>query len=843
MIKSRKRWIFKQSIKELQLRGKQFWAFFLASSCGMAAILSILVLRDSISKGIENHAKQFLGADLKIQSRIPFDSETKRIVQDSPYKTSRETRIFSMIILPGQASVRLAQIRGIEGEFPFYGDLKLTPDSQPEFWLKPGYVFVDSTLQAELDLTVGQKVNLGFKAYQIAGFIEEIPGDTQLFSQLAPRVFISLKTLQNTGLLSFGSRSFHYFYIKKDQTDTETELKQYFQPLYDRESLRIQDPQYAFNRLEKSLNRFTTFLSLVATAAFILGNLGMISTIKMYLDERLNEGALLRCMGFRKLEVFCFYGLQILYMNIISLILAIVFCFGVVAFSWQVISQLLPYSLPLQVSVNTVGIGIVLVAWGSLLFYAWSLLPLTDLNPYPNADKKILELTPVAKIGRIILFLMMILSLGIFVQFSLNNLKQAFILTAGYLAILAFLFGIASAIVAFIRKTMPKQFPFFMRQGLKGIFRPGNQSTLLIMCIGTGIFFLVTINLLKFQIIEQLNASRPDKIANLMAFDIQDHQKEKLLEKYASQDVSVMDVVPVIGMRIIKLKGVDVSVIRKNPSVYHKPVPAWTLNREYKSTYRRDMKKSEKLLEGNWVSEFYDKNGTIPVSLEKRIAERLGLNLGDTFVVDIQGIELGCSVSSIREVNWLGFESNFFLVFPAGLMEDAPASWIVSAHAGNRKKTAALQKSVTMSFPNISIIDVRSALAAVDAVAEKLLTAIRFMAGFLIVTVFGVLFSSMITGRRHRLQELNLLRVLGTREKLLGLIMGMEFLALGIIASISGIGIALFVSWAITKWIFKLQFIIQWSSILWGVPAVCLPILVIGFLTSYRYKQSQSQVI
>jgi putative ABC transport system permease protein len=176
-------------------------------------------------------------------------------------------------------------------------------------------------------------------------------------------------------------------------------------------------------------------------------------------------------------------------------------------------------------------------------------------------------------------------------------------------------------------------------------------------------------------------------------------------------------------------------------------------------------------------------------------------------------------VTSIRDVDWQRLEPNFFAVFPVKVLEDAPHSWVLLARAPDGPARARVQRDVVRAFPNVAILDLTQVQAALDDVLGRVAAVIRFLAGFSVATGFIVLLGAVLTGRLQRIRESVLLRTLGaTRRQIAAMLLG-EYLSLGLLASVAGIGLATAAGWALAKWQFKVGF---------GVPVPALLVLLLA---------------
>jgi putative ABC transport system permease protein len=256
-------------------------------------------------------------------------------------------------------------------------------------------------------------------------------------------------------------------------------------------------------------------------------------------------------------------------------------------------------------------------------------------------------------------------------------------------------------------------------------------------------------------------------------------------------------------MRIRSIKGRPVEEIRRDPN---SGIRGWALGREYRSTYRAELTRTEKLLSGDWHARVTDPDEPVPVSMEQGIVRNLRLELGDEIVFDVQGVPIPARLASIREVDWRRLSPNFFVVFPLGSIEEAPAMHMIVTRIGSGEQSARLQREIVRQFPNVSAVDLTLVLQTIDTVLSKISFVIRFMALFTVGTGLLVLGAAIVSGRYQRLQESILLRTLGaTRHQVLQILM-VEYAFLGALAAATGVVLATAASWGLSVFMFKMKF-------------------------------------
>jgi putative ABC transport system permease protein len=258
----------------------------------------------------------------------------------------------------------------------------------------------------------------------------------------------------------------------------------------------------------------------------------------------------------------------------------------------------------------------------------------------------------------------------------------------------------------------------------------------------------------------------------------------------------------------------------------------WIFNREYRVTFRDSLTASEKVTEGKWSGTVNSTVDPVFISLEERFAKRNKIDIGDTMVFNVQGSIVTTRVGSLRVVDWNRIQTNFLVVFPKGVLEEAPQFHVLLTRIPNKEASARFQQSVVRQFPNVSIIDLGLVLGILDEIMDKIGFVIRFMAGFSIITGLIVLIASVIISKYQRIQESVLLRTLGASRKQIFIIIALEYFFLGALAAGTGILLALAGSWALAKYTFETHFTPQLSPILMVFFTICLLTVIIGLVNS-----------
>ncbi len=321
-----------------------------------------------------------------------------------------------------------------------------------------------------------------------------------------------------------------------------------------------------------------------------------------------------------------------------------------------------------------------------------------------------------------------------------------------------------------------------VRQGVANLYRPRNQTVVVLVTLGFGTFVIGSLLVLQESLLASIDQLTARSAANFVLFDVQPAQRSRAQEILRNHEVDVLQDVAIVPMRLATIGGKAVADFSDEDGV-----PGWALRREYSSTYRAELDDRDELDTGGWVGTFDPDAGPVPVSIEADLARTLKLGLGDELTFDVQGVKIPVLVASTRIVDWQQVRPNFFFVFPTGTLEAAPQQIAMVANVSSPEASATVQRALVQSLRNISVIDLGLVLRTIDEVLDQVRLAIRFMTLFVLAAGGAVLIAAVQTSRRQREKENVLLRTLGASRRQLLRIQGTEYVALGALAAMTGL--------------------------------------------------------
>lgn len=795
-------WILRMAWRDSRSSRPRLLLYLSTIVLGVAALVAITSFGHNLLEAVEDQSKALLGADLAIDRRSPFNERAEQLFAEIGGEQSRQVSFSSMALFPEKKATRLVEVRALDEQFPFYGKMETEPpEAAGTFWSGPG-ALVDPSLLQQFDAGPGDTIKIGHFEFTIAGALTQIPGETAGLSVIGPRVYIPLAYVDQTGLIQTGSRVRYRVYFKFDPrrdvealiADLESELKA--------NHLSTDTVAERREQLGRSIGNLYQFLNLVGFVALVLGGIGVASSIHLYLKERLGTVAVLRCVGATARQAFGIYLVQAAAMGLLGAVLGSGLGVLVQALLPLLFGNILPLEIELHISWSAIlaGVGVGLAM--ALLF---SLLPLTPIRMISPLLTLRSEFEGTQNLPRDPLrWLIFVLIGGSVLAFSLlqtSSLMVGGVFFLGLAAVFALLVGVARLLVYLLKKNFPSGWRYEWRQGLANLYRPHNQTLVMILAIGLGTFLIATLSMVQSSIMNKVSSLGGEGNPNLILFDIQSDQLEGVKRIIERSGAFVLQQAPIVTMRLQAVGTTEVNELRENPD---SEISDWALRREFRSTYRDHLAETEEILRGKFQAVAGDH--PINVSLEEGIAEELRVDVGDRLVFDVQGVPIETRVGSIRKVDWQQFKPNFFVVFPAGVLEQAPQFHVMVTRADSPRVSAALQSSIVGSFPNVSILDFSLLLKTVDSIIEKITFVIRFMALFSIFTGLIVLSAALVSGRFQRLRESVLLRTLGASRRQIQRIFLIEYFSLGSLSALTGLMLAAAASWGLIHFLYDSDF-------------------------------------
>ncbi len=799
------------------------------TAIGISALVALQSFGESLRGSVKNESRVLLGADLRIKARRDTGAEAEAAIEaccsNQPQAViARRLSFVSMALFP-DLGTRLVRVRAIEGGYPFYGDLVTEPGEAAATYQQDNTALVDDGLMRQFGAQVGGLVRIGRNDYRISGRLLRIPGESMTQALVGPRVYIQRDSV-DPELLSKGSRVDHDVFVRlADDADIDAaarKMRRELKPF----DLDVDTPRDMEESWGRTLGNLNSFLGLLGFVALLLGGIGVASSSHVYAQSRITSIATLRCLGATSRQTLLLFSIEAGAIAVLGAAVGVSLGIVVHTFLPSVVRSFLPVEIARGPAWNAVLRATLVGTMLSLLFALLPLLSLRRVSPAAalrsGLSEKGRRLDPWVLV---VLFLLLVL-VALVAFRETGDLRWATWFVAALGGGVAVLFLGARALTRGLRRAVRPSWPYTTRQGVSNLFRPENQTTTLLLCMGLASFLVLCVQFCQRSLLDQVELKTRGDQPNLALFDVQDAQLVDVHALLGAHGIDALEDVPVVNMRLLRVNGRTIEEIRADR---RSSIPSWVLFREYRSTFRDSLAESESIVNGRFVSRVAEGSSPVPISLEKRIARRLGVGVGEAVTFNVQGLPVECSIAGIREVNWMEPRPNFYAVFPLGVLEEAPKFHVILLRVADETRAATLQRDLIDRFPNISAIDLSGVLRTAEELLSRMAFVLRFMAAFSVVTGIVVLSSTLAMSRAQRTLESALLRTLGAPRRVVLWICAVEYLALGAVATTIGVLLALLSSAGLSIYLFDVPWVPSAAPVALAFVFVAAVTLLVGF--------------
>jgi len=565
----------------------------------------------------------------------------------------------------------------------------------------------------------------------------------------------------------------------------------------------------------------------VGLVALLLGGLGVGSAVGVFVREKLDGAALLRCLGASARTVLAIYVIQTVALGVLGAAAGVVLGLVVQLILPAIVADFVPVKVSVSVDWPTVWAAFAIGAGTAAAFALLPLLRLKDVPPlralrreFDTTDGR----TGGRAVGRALVIAMLLAGLVLVSIWQAPSIGVGLAFAGAVLVTAGLLWIAARLLMAVSRRLLPKRASYVIRQGVANLFRPGNQTVPVTLAIGFGVFLVATLYVVQRNLVAQFALDASPNRPNLVLFDIQVDQKDGVGEILRRHGAAGSGATPIVPARIARVNG-------KLPDSL---TDRWATRREYRNTYRDTLVESEELVSGVWwQGPRHLTPGTYPrISMEEEVARELGVGIGDRITWNVQGVEIETQIASIRRVAWARFAPNFFVVFEPGVLERAPQTIVTLTRVDDPTRRAELQRDVVLAYPNVSALDLTLVQSALDGLLSSVSLAVRFMALFSVGAGLVIMVGALAASRFQRLREAVLLKTMGATGGQVRRIMLTEYVAWGSLAALIGVLLAGAAGWALVTQLFESAYRLPLLELAGVWIVVCALTAVVGLANS-----------
>jgi putative ABC transport system permease protein len=777
------------AVRELRGGLRGFYVFIACIALGVMAISGVGSVASGLADGLAHEGRVILGGDLAFSLSLREASREERAFLDGRGRVSLAATMRAMARAP-DGRTALVEVKAVDTAYPLYGAVALTPQAPLVTVLAPRDgafgAAADPALLTRLDLKPPARIALGAATIEIRATVASEPDKLVGGIGFGPRLLISEDALRASGLVQPGSVvRWHYRLHLPDNDASDDAVRAVTAAAHAQlpdAGWEVRSRNNASPALERNVERFTQYLTLVGLTALLVGGVGVANAVKGHLDRRREVIATLKALGATGSRAFAIYFTQVLLLAALAALpgLAVGAALPFLV-AWS-LGAVLP--LPLAPALHPGGLAVALL-YGLLTAAAFALWPLGRAHDVPVSA---LFRDQVASDQRwprppyIVATALVGCALAALVIALAYDRKTAAIFVAVALAVFVLL-GLIAALLMLVARRLPRPRSPIVRLALSNIHRPGAVTPSVVLSLGLGLALLVTVIAIEGNLRRQFLAALPDKAPSFYFVDIPAAEAEKFdAFIHARASAATLERVPMLRGRIVTANSTPAENLKPPPDA------AWALQSDRGLTYADAIPAGSRVIEGQWWTPDY--HGPPLVSFEKRIADGLGLKVGDEVTVNVLGRNMTATIANLRALDWQNLGINFVMVFSPATFRGAPHTHIATLAypgGGTTDEEVALLKAVADAFPAVTTVRVREALDAVGQIVSNLTLALRAASVLTLLVAVLVLAGALAAGHRHRVYDAVILKTVGaTRMRLLSAY-GLEYLALGLATAVFGV--------------------------------------------------------
>ncbi|MDJ0805459.1 MAG: ABC transporter permease [Gammaproteobacteria bacterium] len=784
----------------------------------VAAVTSVGFFTDRVEQALQQQGNELLAADLVIESSNPLPEEFNLQAAAEGLEMAQTLSFPSVVMVRDEP--QLVQVKAVSAGYPLRGELLIrelpeSPIVAAERIPQPGRVWVEPRLLLLLDLHPGDSLSLGERRFSIERLIELEPDRGGNLFQLAPRVMIDLQDIPSTGLVSAASRVKHRLLLAGPPSSV-ARFRDWSEPRLP-DNARILSISDARPELRNALERGSRFLALAALVTVLVTGAAVALSTRRLVERQSDAVAVMRCLGAQSSFLRNSLILRLLLLILLTGLAGALAGYLAQIIITNLLSDWLTQSLP-PPSPRPLLTGL---ATGAITLFGFALPPLMHL-PKVSPLKVLRRDLGVVQPGPWLLGLSALSALGLLIYWEAGEPRMALTLLSGVVVLLLLLSLLALLLIRLAGK-LQQRARGIQRFGLASLSRhPG--TTLLQVCgFGLGIMAILLLAVVRVDLLSAWEDSLPAGAPNRFLVNILPEQIAELETFLAQNRISNSGLHPMIRGRLSQIN--DQPVIPEN---YANPRARGLASREFNLSWGIQLQSDNQIIAGAWWQE---ENAAPQFSVDKGIAETLGIELGDRLTYSMGDRSFSAPVTSLRTVKWDSFNVNFFVIGSPATLRDEAATYITSFHLEpTQEKLAA---DLIKRFPNVTLLDVTAILQQVRRVMDRGSAAVEYIFLFTLAAGLLVLYAGILAGAEARSHESAILRTLGAaRKQLLGAA-AIEFATLGLLAGLLASLGAFITGQLLAQQIFQLEY--GFSLWLWlgGVGGATLGIGLAGLFSAW----------
>ncbi|RUO78834.1 ABC transporter permease [Idiomarina tyrosinivorans] len=806
-----------------ELKRGELTVMALAIVLSVTAVLSLSVFSDRLQQGLMNRSSEFLAADRVLSSRREIPQQWLDKAQSMQLSVAWKVMFNSMAYAKQQ--LQLVDIKAVSKGYPLRGQLKIAqqPFAEGQATTKlpeTGHAWVDSRLLQSLQLTIGDRIELGRSSFIISQVLSYEPDVGFSVFTDSPNVLIRRSDLAATGLIQPGSRV-RYNLLLSGSEQNLADYYQWLKPKLNGDTYRWRSVEDGDSPLARSLRRAEQFMLLASLLGVILAATAVAVAAQRYCQRNYDVVAILKTLGAGTSTIRKIFIFHLLMLTLLSIAIGWLLGWAIQAAVIHYVAQQLGETLP-NAGWQPYALAATTGFVSAVMFTLYPLLRLLTIPPL-RVLRRNLSSSLTARwlqwlfCGGTIYFLLVIYSQ----QWWLSTA-----LFAGGGVAVAILLLISRGFIRLSRQA-GMQAGSAWRLAMAGLQRRASSNSVQMLSFATAIMLLLLVIALRNELLNDWQRQLPADAPNYFAVNVAADDVQNMQQRFAEQDVETTDFYPVVPGRLTHINDIVLvdEASKEGPEKQPQQEVREGVGRELSLTWRETLPPNNEVVDGAW----WQPNANPQVSVETRIAERLKIALGDQLTFDIGGEVFSVPVTSIRDADWNSLQPNFYMIFNPQTLADFSTSYITSFYLPAARKNELY--SLLKPYPEVSLIDLDAIVAQLREVVAQVSLAIIYVLVLVIIAGALVLVAQVQASMEERQKELVILRTLGAPGTLLRRSVSYEFLIMGAISGLIA-SIAMDLSLALLQTqVFGMDAIWHWRFWLIGPLAGAIVVALLGRLS------------
>ncbi len=832
----------------------KFLFVIFAVAAGVGALTGVRGFSTAFDTTLNKEARTFIAADLSVRVFEVASPQQQKLLDELRQQGVDSTHITETPTMMSSATTPnpvLVSVKAVDpSAYPYYGKVRLDPDTSLKQAFNDDSVLVSDDLLVRLDVAVGDTVKIGAADFRVAAVVRSEPDRMAGTFNIGPRVMITRGGLRRADLIQVGSRaSERYLFRFRAGAPPVEQVRARIAAAF--QHALIADYRAAHPRIEWTLQQSTRFLSLLSLIALIVGAIGVAMAVHSHLQQKMDNIAILKCLGARSSHVMRIYTLQTLTLGLAGGVLGIAGGLGVQSLFPLLLRRYFELDTPITLDYPSAAQGLIAAVLVTLLFTLPPLISIRSIRPGILLRREMAEARPTWR-GRLrqswtslICGLLILAGLAaVAAWLSASMIVGAYF--AGGLAVSLLVLSAAAWVLLRVLKTATRAVRFTLpspvRHGMANLYRPGNHAEWVLVAMGVGVMFTLTVYLVQHSLLREIIRSAPPNMPNVYLINITSRDRDGLLNLLRKQEgiQGGVEITPMLRGRLLSVDGRppewtgpetdggggDRERGREEGRRERRRTPG--LNRSI--TWMESQPDSIRVLDGKW----WPLDAKEPlVCVAGDLAKGFGIRPGSVLEWDVSGRKVKSRVTATFEQRRVEFGRNREFVFNPPALRDIPASYY-SALRMQPSRVHLLQRDVFRAYPTVTVINAADVLEIVQGVVDQVALVTRVMSAFAILAGVIILASSVAGTRFRRMKEVAVLKTLGSRRKRLVAVFSTEFLIIGLSAGFMGSLLAVLFSRLLMVRLFNADFEFDWLANLLSVLATAAIAVAAGWLASVR---------